>query len=77
MIARLDDRSFSAQEQTQCPRSCASMGAVKQIRKQAVVAERAAARTADAFVADQMKSLADAFRAQADTMKKNKKKKKK
>ncbi|MGY8685987.1 hypothetical protein Q2941_51115 [Bradyrhizobium sp. UFLA05-153] len=53
------------------------MGAVKQIRKQAVVAERAAARTADAFVADQMKSLADAFRAQADTMKKNKKKKKK
>jgi hypothetical protein len=53
------------------------MGAVKQIRKQAVVAEQAAARTADALVADQMKTLADAFRAQADTMKKNKKKKKK
>ncbi|MGV7219605.1 hypothetical protein [Bradyrhizobium sp. UFLA05-112] len=53
------------------------MGAVKQIRKQAVVAERVAARTADAFVADQMKTLADAFRAQADTIKKNKKKKKK
>jgi len=53
------------------------MGAVKQIRKQAVVAEQAAARTADALVADQMKTLADAFRAQAETMKKNKKKKKK
>jgi hypothetical protein len=49
------------------------MGPVKQIRKQAVAAEQAA----DAFVADQMKALAGAFRAQADTMKKNKKKKKK
>ena len=29
------------------------MGVVKQIKKQAVVAEQAAARTADAFVADQ------------------------
>ena len=53
------------------------MGAVKQIRKQAAVAERVAAQTADAFVADQMKTLASAFRAQADAMKKTKKKKKK
>jgi len=53
------------------------MGAVKQIRKQAVVAEQAAARTADAFVADQIKSLAEAFRAQADTIRKQKKQKKK
>jgi hypothetical protein len=52
------------------------MGAVKQIRKQAAVAEQVAARTADAFVADQMKTLAEAFRAQADTIKKKKKKKK-
>ncbi|MHC2578710.1 hypothetical protein ACVI1J_008949 [Bradyrhizobium diazoefficiens] len=53
------------------------MGAVKDIRKQAEVAEKAAARAADAFVANQMKTLAEAFRAQAETMKKNKKKKKK
>ncbi|MEH2507192.1 hypothetical protein V1290_006003 [Bradyrhizobium sp. AZCC 1578] len=32
---------------------------------------------ADEFVADQMKSLAQAFRAQAEVMKKNKKNKKK
>jgi len=51
------------------------MGAVKDIRKQAEVAEKAAARAADAFVANQMKTLAEAFRAQAETMKKNKKKK--
>jgi hypothetical protein len=34
-----------------------------------------AARTPDAFVADQMKTLAEAFRAQADTLKKQEKKK--
>jgi len=33
--------------------------------------------TNDAVLADQMRNLAQAFRAQADTMKKNKKKKKK
>jgi hypothetical protein len=33
--------------------------------------------TADTFVADQMKSLAQAFRTQAEIIKKNKKKKKK
>jgi HAMP domain-containing protein len=53
------------------------MGAVKEIRKQAIVAERAAARMPDPVVADQMKALAGAFRAQAEAMKKKKKKKKK
>jgi len=53
------------------------MGVVKQIKKQAVVAEQAAARTADAFVAEQMKSLAEEFLAQADTIRKQKKQKKK
>jgi hypothetical protein len=52
------------------------MGAVKEIRKQAAVAERAAARTTNAVVADQMRALAGAFRAQAEPMKKKKKKKK-
>jgi hypothetical protein len=52
------------------------MGMSKAIRKQAIAAERVAARTADALVADQMKSLAQAFRAQADVLKRKKKKKK-
>lgn len=51
------------------------MGTRKAIRKQAMTAERVATQTADAFVADQMKSLAEAFRAQADVLKKKKKKK--
>jgi len=49
----------------------------KAIRQQAVTAERVAATSADAFVANQMKTLAQAFRAQAEVMKKNKKNKKK
>ncbi|MEH2589741.1 hypothetical protein [Bradyrhizobium sp. AZCC 1721] len=49
----------------------------KAIRQLAVTGERAAANAADEFVADQMKSLAQAFRAQAEVMKKNKKNKKK
>ncbi len=53
------------------------MGMPKAIRKQATAAERLATRTADAFVAEQMKNLAEAFRAQAKVIKKNKKKKKK
>ena len=53
------------------------MGMPKAIRKQAIAAERVATRTADTFVADQMKTLAEAFRAQADVLKKRKKKKKK
>jgi hypothetical protein len=53
------------------------MKMAKAIRQQAVTAERVAANSVDAFVADQMKTLAQAFRAQADVMKKNKKNKKK
>ena len=52
------------------------MGMSKAIRKQAVTAERVAAQTADDFVANHMKSLAQAFRAQADVLKRKKKKKK-
>ncbi len=53
------------------------MKMAKAIRRQAVTAERAAARTADTFVANQMRSLAQAFRIQAEIIKKKKKKKKK
>ena len=52
------------------------MGMTKAIRKQAVTAERVATQTANTFVADQMKDLAEAFRAQADVLKRKKKKKK-
>jgi phosphotransacetylase len=53
------------------------MKMAKAIRRQAVTAERVAANTADAFVAGQMKSLAQAFRTQAEIIKKKNKKKKK
>ena len=53
------------------------MKMAKAIRRQAATAERVAANTADNYVADQMKSLAQAFRSQAEIIKKNKKKKKK
>jgi hypothetical protein len=53
------------------------MKMAKAIREQAVTAEQVAATSADAIVADQMKSLAQAFRVQAEIMKKNKKNKKK
>jgi hypothetical protein len=49
--------------------------ATKIFRKQARVAERAALQSADTVVADQMRNLAEAFRAQADIMKKKRKKK--
>ena len=52
------------------------MGMTKAIRKQAVTAERVATQTANTLVGDQMKNLAEAFRAQADILKKKKKKKK-
>jgi hypothetical protein len=52
------------------------MGMTKAIRKQAVTAERVATQTANTFVSHQMKNLAEAFRAQADVLKKKKKKKK-
>ncbi|CAN7722608.1 hypothetical protein LJR220_001695 [Bradyrhizobium sp. LjRoot220] len=53
------------------------MKIAKAIRQQAITAERVAASAADAYVANQMKSLAQAFRAQAEILKKKKKKKKK
>jgi len=49
------------------------MKMAKAIRQQAVTAERVAANTADA---NQMRSLAQAFRTQAKIIKKKKKKKK-
>lgn len=49
---------------------------VKAIRRQADAAERIATTTADVYVAEQMRSLAQAFCIQADTLKKKKKKKK-
>ena len=48
--------------------------ATKVFRKQARVAERTALQSADIVVADQMRNLAKAFRAQADIMKKKRKK---
>ena len=53
------------------------MKMAKAIRKQAETAERVATTTADAIVASQMRSLAHAFRSQADILKKKEKKKKK
>ena len=61
---------------TLSPRNYLGMGMTKAIRKQAVTAERVATQTANTLVADQMKNLAEAFRAQADILKKKKKKKK-
>lgn len=52
------------------------MKLAKAIRKQAATAERVAASTADAYVAGQMRSLANAFKAQAEAIKRKKKKKK-
>jgi hypothetical protein len=55
----------------------------KAIRQQAATAERVAVNTADTYVADQMRTLAQAFKIQAEIInqaeiiKKNKKKKKK
>jgi len=53
------------------------MKMVKAIRQQAATAERVAVNTADTYVADQMRALAQAFKIQAEIIKKNKKKKKK
>ncbi|WP_156180111.1 hypothetical protein [Bradyrhizobium sp. LTSPM299] len=49
----------------------------KAIRRQALTAERVAATTGDAGVANEMRSLAEAFRSQADILKRKKKTKKK
>ena len=48
---------------------------MKGFQKQARVAERTAMQSADAVVADQMRNLAEAFRAQAEIKKKKRKKK--
>ena len=48
----------------------------KAFKKQAQTAERAAVQTADSFVANQMQTLAEAFRAQAKVMRKKRKTKK-
>ena len=53
------------------------MKMAKAIRQKAATAERVAVDTADTYVANQMRTLAQAFRAQAEIIKKNKKKKKK
>lgn len=53
------------------------MKMAKAIRQQAATAERAAQNTADAVAADQMRNLAQAFKVQAEIIKRNKKKKKK
>jgi len=48
----------------------------KVLKKQAAKAQSVAQRSADAFVAEQMSTLAQAFRAQAEVLKKKRKKKK-
>ena len=53
------------------------MKMVKAIRQQAAIAERVAVNTADTYAANQMRALAQAFRTQAEIIKKKKKKKKK
>ena len=53
------------------------MKMAKAIRQQAATAERVAVTAADTYAANQMRSLAEAFRAQAEIIKKKKKKKKK
>jgi hypothetical protein len=53
------------------------MKMAKAIRQQAATAERVAVNTADAYVANQMRTLAQAFKVQAEIIKKNKKKKRK
>lgn len=53
------------------------MKMAKAIRQQAATAERVAVNTADAYVANQMRTLAQAFKIQAEIIKKNKKKKRK
>jgi hypothetical protein len=48
----------------------------KAFQKQARTAERAAYQSGDAVVSGQMRTLAEAFRAQADVLKKKRKQKK-
>ncbi|HZE55636.1 MAG TPA: hypothetical protein VE111_20465 [Bradyrhizobium sp.] len=51
------------------------MKLVKQLRKQAMAAERMATKAMDSFAADEMRNLAEAFRVQAEILEKKKKKK--
>jgi hypothetical protein len=53
------------------------MKLAKAIRRQAKAAERAALNATDAVIAGQMRNLAQAFRVQAEIIKKNKKSKNK
>ena len=48
----------------------------KALKKQAAKAQMVAQRSADAFVAEQMSTLAQAFRVQAEVLKRKRKKKK-
>jgi len=48
----------------------------KALKKQAAKAQLVAQRSADSFVAEQMSTLAQAFRAQAEVLKRKRKKKK-
>ena len=48
----------------------------KALKKQAAKAQLVAQRSADTFVAEQMSTLAQAFRAQAEVLKRKRKKKK-
>jgi hypothetical protein len=48
----------------------------KALKRQAATAQSVAQRTPDAALSDQMTSLAQAFKAQADVLKKKRKKKK-
>ena len=58
---------------TRGPRKLTRMKMAKAIRQQALTAQRVASTTKDPMLASQMRNLAQAFRAQADTLKKNKK----
>ena len=53
------------------------MKMAKAIRQQAATAERVAVNTADTYVADQMRALAQAFRIQAEIIKKTQEKEEK
>jgi hypothetical protein len=48
----------------------------KALQKQARTAQRVAHRSADSSISDEMRTLAEAFRAQAEILKKKRKKKK-
>lgn len=71
------DKTASSSSQTRCDAQVKrdDQGA-KSFPEQARTAERAAYQSPDVVVSGQMKTLAAAFRAQADILKKKRKKKK-